>query len=298
KGNIHINYQHEWNQHHVNVTLVHEYSNFVYDNFTASGQQYIVEQNTDNALENGNPQYNEINSYKERYQLASFLGRVSYNYAGKYYLNLSYRQDGSSKFGKNNRWGSFPAISAAWRLSEEPFIKDASWINSLKLRAGYGVTGNQEAIDAYRTQRLLGNLGRFYDAASDSYPLAYGPSQNANPDLQWEEVHGTNIGLDFTLFNNGLSGHLNWFHNKTKKLLYNYTVPVPPFYVNTILANVGNMLNTGFETQLQANIVSSDHFSWVANGQITFIHTEITDLSGTYAGFKVSTDDIRGGVAE
>src|SRR5699024_11082375 len=102
KGNIHINYQHEWNQHHVDVTLVHEYSNFIYDTFSASGQQYIVEQNTDNALENGNPQYNKINSYKERYELASFLGRVSYNYAGKYYLNLSYRQDGSSKFGKNN----------------------------------------------------------------------------------------------------------------------------------------------------------------------------------------------------
>ncbi len=298
KGNIHINFTHDWDQHHLDFTLVHEYSNFIFKHFQASGQQYIVEGNKDNALENGNPQYNDINSYKERYELASFLGRLSYNYAGKYYFNFSYRQDGSSKFGENNRWGSFPAVSVAWRLSEEPFLQKSDWINSIKLRGGYGVTGNQDAIDAYRTQRLLGNLGRYYDAASGSYPLAYGPAQNDNPDLKWEEVHGTNIGLDFILFHHGLTGHLNWYHNKTKNLLYTYTVPVPPFYVNNILANVGSMLNTGFETQLEANIIKTDNFSWSANGQITFLNTKITNLSGTYAGFKVSTNNIRGGVAE
>src|SRR5690606_10251783 len=121
--------------------------------------------------------------------------------------------------------GNFPAISAAWRISGENFMSGVSWLNDLKLKAGYGVTGNQDAIDAYRSQQLLGSVGRYYDAANSRYPLAYAPTQNANPDLRWEEVHGINVGIDFSLFDNRLSGDVNWFHNKTKNLLYNYAVP-------------------------------------------------------------------------
>lgn len=298
KGNLHINYMHSWGNHNFSATLVHEYNDFIYYNYKAAGQQYPVEENQNNALENGNPQYNTINSYKEEYELASFLGRVTYNYNDKYYLDASFRRDGSSKFGVNNRWGNFPAISAAWRLSGENFMSGVTWINDLKLKAGYGVTGNQDAIDAYRSQQLLGSVGRYYDAANSRFPLAYAPTQNANPDLKWEEVHGINVGIDFSLFHNRLSGDVNWFHNKTKNLLYNYTVPVPPFYVNTILANVGDLLNKGLEVQLNADIVKGQDFGWTLNGQITFVNTKITSLSGSYAGFSVSTDNIRGGVAE
>ncbi|MEO9003950.1 MAG: TonB-dependent receptor [Ginsengibacter sp.] len=298
KGDLHIDYSRSWGKNNLSATVVHEYNDFVYDNFQASGQQYPVEQNQNNALENGNTLFNAINSYKEEFELASFLGRITYNFNSKYYLDASFRRDGSSKFGVNNRWGNFPAVSAAWRISGENFMSNVNWINDLKVKAGYGVTGNQDAIDAYRSQQLLGSVGRFYDAGSSSYPLAYAPTQNANPDLKWEEVHGVNIGLDFSLFNNRLSGNVNWFHNKTKNLLYNYAVPVPPFAVNTILANVGDLLNKGVEVQLNADIIKKQHFGWTLNGQITFIRTEITSLSGTYAGFKVSTDNIAGGEAQ
>lgn len=298
KGDLHINYSHSWGKHNFTATAVHEYNDFIFNHFQASGQQYPVQQNQNNALENGNPQYNTINSYKEEYQLASFLGRITYNYNSKYYLDASFRRDGSSKFGVNNRWGNFPSVSVAWRLSGENFMSGLSWLYDLKLKAGYGVTGNQDAIDAYRSQQLLGSVGRYYDAANSRYPLAYAPTQNANPDLKWEEVHGINVGIDFALFDNRVSGDVNWFHNKTKNLLYNYAVPVPPFYVNTILANVGDLLNQGLEIQVNADIVKNQKFTWTLNGQITFVKTEITSLSGTYAGFQVSTDDIRGGVAE
>lgn len=298
KGNLHINYLHDWGKHNFSLTLVHEYNDFTFDHFQASGQQYPVEQNQNNALENGNPQFNKISSYKEEYQLASFLGRVTYNYNNKYYLVASLRRDGSSKFGINNRWGNFPAISGAWRISDENFMRNITWINSIKLKAGYGVTGNQDAIDAYRSQQLLGTVGRYYDAASSRYPQAFAPTQNANPDLKWEEVRGINVGIDFSLFNNRLSGNLNWFHKKTENLLYNYTVPVPPFYVNTILANIGELVNKGLGAQINANIVQNKNFTWTLSGQISFIKTTITSLSGSYAGFNVSTDNVRGGVAQ
>lgn len=298
KGDVHINYSQDWGDHHFDASLVHEYSDYTTDFFTAQGRQFPVEDNKSNALENGDPQFNKIESYKDRYNLSSFLGRFSYNYASKYYVNVSYRRDGSSKFGKNNRWGSFPAFSFAWRLSNENFLEGASWVNDLKLRAGYGVTGNQDAIDPYRTQRLLGSLGRYYDGSTDSYPLAYGPEQNDNPDLKWEEMHGANVGLDFSLFDRKLIGNLNYFHRKTKNLLFTYNVPVPPFYVNNILANVGDMANKGFEAQLEADIIDTGDFTWTASGQITFINTDISNLSGGYSGFDLSTDNVEAGVAQ
>jgi TonB-linked SusC/RagA family outer membrane protein len=301
KGNIHIEYTHTWNNvHNFDFTGVYEYNNFLYDNFRAAGQQYLVQDNQDNALQNGNTAFNQISSYKEEYTLISFLGRVTYNYRGKYYIDASFRRDGSSKFGVNNRWGNFPAVSAAWRISEEGFMRNVSWINDLKIKIGYGVTGNQDAITPYATQLLVGSIGRYYNPVNPAYayPQSYAPTQNANPDLKWEERHGFNVGLNFSLFNDRLGGDVNVFNDKTKNLLYYYTVPVPPFYVNTILANVGSLTNKGVEISLNGTIIKGNKFNWTANGQITFIKTRVTSLSGTYAGYKLSTDNIPGGYAE
>ncbi len=203
KGDIHLNYLKDFDKHTIAVTLVHEYNDFNYNNYSASGREFLLEQNNNNSLGNGNSARNQIGSYRDEYQLASFLGRISYNYNSKYFLTASLRRDGSSKFGANNKWGNFPAISAAWRLSQEEFIKDITWINELKLSGGYGVTGNQDAIDPYRTLLLLSGSGRYYNPTTptNAYPQSYSPSQNANPDLRWEERHGMNIGLDFSLFN-------------------------------------------------------------------------------------------------
>lgn len=298
KGDMHVNFTHSWGKNNFGATLVYEYNDFNYNNFSAGGQQYIFAANQDNALQNGNSIYNTINSYRDEYTLISFLGRVTYNFNDEYNLEATFRRDGSSKFGANNRWGNFPSVSGSWRISQESFMENVSWINDLKLRAGYGVTGNQDAISPYSTELLLGSVGRYYNAAQNFYPQAYGTSQNANPDLKWEERHGLNIGMDFSLFKNRLNGDVNWFNDKTTNLLYDYTVPTPPFFVNTILANVGAMTNKGLEISLNGNIVEGKHFTWNAYGQITFIKTRVTSLSGTYAGYKLSTDNIPGGYAE
>jgi len=144
---------------------------------------------------------------------------------------------------------------------------------------------------------LYGAAGRYYDAVNKAYPQSYSPLQNANPDLKWEERHGKNMGLDFSLFDDRLSGTIDVFRDKTVNLLFDYTVPTPPFFINTILANVGTLSNKGEEFSLSGDIIRGKKFSWSADGDLSFIKTKIEELSGTYSGYNVSTDDIEAGGA-
>ncbi len=297
KGDIHLNYLNDFGKHSIGATAVYEYNYFSNNSFSAGGRQFIVPENQDNNLGSGNSQYNSIGSYREEYKLISFLGRVNYNYAGKYFLTASIRRDGSSKFGKNNRWGNFPSVDVAWVLTQEDFLKNVSWLNLFKLRIGYGETGNSDAISPYSTLLTYGPGGRYYNPVTQTYPQTYSPNQNANPDLKWETRKGKNLGIDFGLFDNRLTGDFNIFDDVTDNLLYTYTVPTPPFFINTILANVGSMSNKGEELSLTAEIVRGKNLSWTLGGQITFIKTRVESLSGTYAGYKLSTDQIPGGYA-
>lgn len=300
KGDIHINYLRDFGKHNLNATAVYEYNDFTNDNFTAKGQNYLISQELDNNLGGGNPALNSIGSYKESFKIISFLARVAYNYNSKYYATVSVRRDGSSKFGANNRWANFPSASVAWRISQENFLKNITWINELKINAGFGVVGNQDAIGPYNTLLTLGGAGRFFDPTTSTYqyPQSYTPNQNANPDLKWEERHGKNIGVSFALFNTRLTGNVNVYNDVTKNLLFTYNVPVPPFFYNSILANVGDLTNKGVEVQLGGDIVQGKKFSWSLNGQITFSRTRITSLSGEYAGYKIASDKVPVGYAE
>lgn len=300
KGDIHINYLRDFGKHNLNATAVYEYNDFTNDNFNAKGRNYLISQELYNNLGGGNPALNSIASYKESFKIISFLARVAYNYNSKYYATLSVRRDGSSKFGANNRWANFPSASVAWRISQENFLKNITWINELKINAGFGVVGNQDAIGPYNTLLTLGGAGRFFDPTTSTYqyPQAYNPNQNANPDLKWEERHGTNIGVSFALFNSRLTGNVNVYNDLTKNLLFTYNVPVPPFFYNSILANVGDLTNKGVEVQLGGDVIQGKKFSWSLNGQITFSSTRITSLSGEYDGYKIASDKVPVGYAE
>lgn len=297
-GDVHLNYLKQFNQHNIGFTAVYEYNYYTDNYLQVNGQNFLVPENQDNNFGSAiDASRNTVQNGREESKLISFLGRLNYNYAEKYYVTASFRRDGSSKFGKNNRWGNFPSFDVAWRLSKENFMKGISWLSDLKLRAGYGVTGNSDAITPYATLLLYGPIGRFYDASRGVYPQAYAPTQNPNPDLKWEERRGKNIGIDYSLFNNRISGDFNYFDDKTVNLLYDYTVPVPPFFINTILANVGTLTNKGVEVSLSADILRGKKLTWSASGQITFIKTRIQSLSGTYQGYPVHTDQIPGGSA-
>jgi TonB-dependent starch-binding outer membrane protein SusC len=299
KGDFHINYNKSFSKHNIGATGVYEYNYYTYDTYSASGKGFVVDANTNNALQNGNSSLNVINSGKEEYLIISFLGRLTYNYDSKYYLTASLRRDGSSKFGANNRWGNFPSISAAWRLKAESFLKDVSWLDELKINAGYGVVGNQDAISAYNTLITLAASGNTYDPTNPNnlYPVGFSPNQNPNPDLVWEERHGKNLGVEFAILQSRIHGSVSAFNDKTKNLLYNYNVAVPPNFVPNVLANVGSLTNKGIEIQLNADIIRSKDLTWSVGGQITTINTKITSLSGTWNGQQLASDKVIAGSA-
>lgn len=222
----------------------------------------------------------DVYSYKGEAKLVSFFGRANYSYQGKYMATATLRRDGSSRFGANNKWGYFPSASVAWRISEESFLEGSqAWLNNLKLRAGYGVTGNQDGIGQYKSLSILGaGNDSYYDAATDSWKKSYGPVQNPNPDLKWESTQQINIGLDFSLFGK-INGVLEVYQKKTKDLLYTYEVPQPPFLVGTMLANVGDLSNQGVELTLNASIMKTSDFSWDADLTLASNKQKIEKLS-------------------
>jgi len=293
EGNVHINYDRTFGKHTISATGVYEYNDFYAQSFSAGGDTYLVPALTDNNLGAGNPLDNRISSSKSDYKIISYLARINYNYDGRFYLTGSVRRDGSDLFGANHQWGTFPSFDVAYRLKRD-LLQHVDWINDLKLRAGFGVVGNSSALGPYNALALFGPGQRYYDGSSATYPYpnSYGYVQNPNPDLQWEERQGKNIGLDFSLFDNRLSGDLNYFNDKTIHMLYNYGVPTPPFIYPSIEANVGSMRNKGLEIALTGQALKGDGLNWTINGQITFVQTKVLSLNGTYDGFAVNTNDI------
>jgi TonB-linked SusC/RagA family outer membrane protein len=298
QANAHIDYNKSFGKHNISATAVYEYNDFYTENFTAQGYNYLVPGNLDNVLEGGDASRNLINSDKDNYKIISYLARANYNYDNRIYLTASIRRDGSDKFGADRQYGTFPSVSAAYRLKKD-LLNNVSWVDDIKIRAGYGVVGNSSALIPYQNILLYGAGQKYFDGgnSSFSYPSSYTYIQNSNRDLQWEERKGKNVGIDFSLFNSRLSGDINYYNDKTDKMLYSYNVPTPPFFLNTIYANVGSLTNKGLEIALTGQAVKADKFSWTVNGQITFNKTKITSLSGTYNGFDLASKQIITGSA-
>lgn len=218
-----------------------------------------------------------MESFKEDNTLVAFFGRVNYALDNKYLLQFILRREGSSKFGANNRWGNFPAVSVGWNISEESFMKDIKFVNYLKLRAGYGVTGNTPN-DNNVSRVTLGGGGK-YLFPDGNYYETYGPDRNPNPDLKWETKRELNVGLDFRLAENRLSGSIDVFKRTTKDLLDTYTSPQPPFVRNTIFANVGTISSKGIELALSYAAVKSTDFSWSMDATASTIKNTLDSYS-------------------
>lgn len=210
-------------------------------------------------------------------RLISYYGRINYSYADKYLLQVSLRNDGSSAFGKNNRWGYFPAVSAGWRISQEAFMSNQKIFDELKLRAGYGVSGNSLGFDAFTSIVRYSSGGRFY--LNGQYPTGLLPVQNENPDLKWESTAMTNIGLDFAILKNRISGSIDYYIKNTSDLIYNYPVSTTQYFVNTLTANVGEVKNTGIEVNLTATPVSTKGFTWTTSVNFAHNKNEVTSLA-------------------
>lgn len=217
-----------------------------------------------------------MGSFKEDNTLIAFFGRANYNYADKYFVTAILRREGSSRFGANNKWGNFPAVSAGWNISNEDFFTNKEIVNDLKIRAGYGVTGNQ-GIPNYLSLITLGTGGVYPQGGI--YYQTYGISRNPNPDLKWEQKAETNIGLDFGLFNNRLTGAIDVYHRKTSDLLYEYRAQQPAYPQSRIWYNVGEVVNKGIELQLSGSPISNDNVHWQVDFTGNYQNNKLTKLS-------------------
>ena len=198
--------------------------------------------------------------YLEKVRNISFYGRVNYSFDSRYMLQATIRRDGSSVFGKNNRWGTFPSVSAAWNITEEKFMQNQHIFDNLKLRAGYGISGNAMGFDVYSSYNTYGASGTFvYDGKTYR---TYGATKNANPDLKWESTGMLNIGLDFAFLKGRLNGTVEVYHKKTKDLIWSYPVSTTQYIYGWMDANVGEMTNKGIEFTLNAVPIRTKNFMW------------------------------------
>ena len=208
------------------------------------------------------------------YGLNSYFARVNYGYRSKYLLTATARLDGSSKFGQSNRYAFFPSVGAAWRISEESFMKPATAISNLKLRASYGLTGNSET-GAYASQGSLGNYTTVFGSSKAS---GIGVSSLANPDLKWEKTSQVNAGLDIGLFNNRVNLEMDVYYKKTTDMLLSAPVPASSGFTS-ITKNVGSMSNKGFEFSINTVNITNENFSWETTFNISFNKNKVLALS-------------------
>ena len=236
-----------------------------------------------------------VSSYKSQNELQSFFTRINYAYKNRYLLTATVRADGSTKFGENNKYGYFPSVGSAWRLIEEDFINDLGVFDNLKLRLGWGLTGNQEIPNKISLLAIgtSANANYFFDGTNLSTGTTF--LRTPNPDIKWETTTQTNIGIDFGFYKGRLSGSIDYFNKSTKDVLLLLT-SLAPSPTSTVWSNVPDMRikNSGFELDLNGIIISKDNLSWDANFNFTTINNEVTDLpvdliqTGTASGAGLS----------
>ena len=257
-------------QHTIGAIAVAEQQTYSFEAVGASGENSIT---NDIEVLAGTENPN-VGGAAEQRALISYLGRINYDYAGKYLLSASYRYDGYSNFGPGRKWGAFPAVSAGWRLSEEAFLDGATFLSDLKLRASYGLTGNLNIPNYAYQATITGNYS--YNFAGNLQPAST-INALANQDIQWETNLMLNVGLDLGLLDDRFRASFEYFENETRDMLLG--VPIPPSlgYDQSPLANVGSVENSGVEITMDYGQNNGD-LSWAIGGNIAFVNNELTSL--------------------
>ncbi len=270
-----VNYDKSFGGANLQLLGGYSYQDFFNEGFGASGGNYLTDaftyNNLGSALDFANGLGN-VYSYANSNKLVAFFGRANLNINGNYFVSASLRREGSSRFGANNKFGNFPAVSAGVTLSN---LIDIPSVNSLKLRGSWGVTGAQPR-DSYISLQQFGATGSFF--YNGAYGPSYGPVSNANPNLKWETKTEINFGTDFALFNNKLTGTIDWYTRTTKDGILPVNVPVPPNLFGNTQLNIGELKNSGFELTLNYLAVKSGDFSWTVGGNIATYSTKVVSL--------------------
>lgn len=289
-GNIQLSYSKDIKKHHIDALAVMEGQRYRTFSFESQAKGFQTNDLKYNNLQAGaNVAWGNNTSSATEYTISSYMARINYMFNDRYIATANLRADGSSKLGANHKWGYFPSASVAWVVSNENFLKQVKSIDNLKIRASYGVTGNQDAISPYNSLSLYNPNG--VALVGGSNVTTFNIASNPNPDLQWETKKTFDVGLDLGMFSNRLNITLDWYTSKTSKLLYTYTVPVPPFVYPTLLANMGEMTNSGLELAVRGDVVKAKDFTFNAGVNFSFQKNTLNSLSGTYKGQELTTSE-------
>ena len=277
--------------HHVTAVVGYNYEDNISEYSSMSNSDFPTDaylwnkMQAGSALNDGKNSRKSMSSNKIGYGLTGAFARATYNYADRYLLMASLRVDGSTKFGEGYKIGYFPGISLGWRANNEEFLKGVKWLNNLKFRAGFGITGI-DVNDPYQSLASLNYSGYFFYGGSWIPVLV--PVRNDNPNLRWEKKYEYNFGVDFAVFDERLSGSIDLYQRDTRDALYNYSVPVPPYQYGSIMANVGHIRNKGVEVLINAVPVRSKGFEWNTSFTYSYNANQLVSLQNDE--FKMSSD--------
>ena len=253
--------------HNLNAVAGYSYFEANGDFFSMTNYNFLVDNvkfwdiGKGTYLAAGKAAMNSSKNITER--LFALYARANYSYQDKYMLSATLRHEGSSKFAADNRWGNFWAVSAGWRISGEEFMKDFTWLSDLKLRFGYGVTGNNDFSASYMANTLSSDV--YWMLPTGGWAYTYGPTSNVNPGLGWEEKKEWNVGIDYAFFNNRLYGKFDVYRRKIDGMLYNVNVPQPPYPNAQQWQNIGEMESKGWEFEVGGDIIQTKDFTWTSN---------------------------------
>lgn len=286
-----LNYHHAWGVHALSAMIGTEYQKNIKTGFWTTAKGITSnDMGYDNIGAASTRPYGGTDSNYEDAALASVLGNVSYTLMDKYSIALSMRGDGSSMVGNDHTWGFFPSISASWDMKKEPWLANVSYLSMLKLRTGYGRSGNLGGIAAYTTMNTVRQNGMV--SINSSPTVTMGMIRNNNPDLKWETRSTYNIGADLGFWDNRIVFTAEYYYSKTTDMLYAYDVPVPPFAYDKLLANIGAMSNQGLEIGLSVNPISKKDMDLNINMNISWQKNKLLSLSGSYNGMEMSANNI------
>ena len=290
-GNVSLNFTKSWGPHSLKANIGTEYQQQEFTGFSVQAKGI-----TTNAFGYNNiaaaairPFGATVSTYEDRH-LASVMASATYGVFDRYSFTVTTRGDGSSMVGDNNTWGFFPSVSAEWDVMKETFMRRVPLLSTLKMRVGFGQSGNLGGISAYTSQNTLRQTGLVL--VNNTPTVTLGMVRNNNPDLKWETKSTFNIGADFGFCNNRLMFTAEYYYSKTSDMLYSYDVPVPPFAYDKLLANIGSMENSGIEFGLSATPVQTRDIDLNVNLNVSYQKNKLLSLSGEYNGMKMSASDI------
>lgn len=290
-GNLSLNYRHRWGGHLLEAGVSGEYQKQVATGFWVHAKGITSnEMGYDNLGAAASRPFGGTGSSYADPSLASVMGNVSYRLNDRYSLSVTTRADGSSMVGEDHKWGFFPSVSASWEIHKEAFMRRQQVISMMKLRTGYGLSGNLGGITSYTT--VDAGMPNGVVSVYGSPTVTMATLRNANPDLKWETRSTFNVGVDFGFWQNRIMLTAEYYYSKTTDMLYAYDVPVPPFAYDKLLANIGSMSNKGFEIGMSVTPLQKKDMELNINLNMAWQQNRLLSLNGTYNGMEMSAAEI------